>query len=173
TASVVNSGTITGTRADGLNGYGVGFGSDLSSATLDNSGTISSVAAAGVFHGTLGDVTITNRADGVIEGAAYGVYVDGEGTLDLNNAGTIQSAGTGIESTTQTSLVNSGTISGGNGVAVLLSAFDDEVTLGTGSAISGLVDAGDGIDTLTLDGDVLELTEAQQLTAANGFEALD
>lgn len=173
TASVVNSGTITGTRADGLNGYGVGFGSDLSSAALDNSGTISSVAAAGVFHGTLGDVTITNRADGVIEGAAYGVYADGEGKLDLTNAGTIQSAGTGIESTTQTSLVNSGAISGGNGVAVLLSAFDDEVTLGTGSAISGLVDAGDGTDTLTLDGDVLELTEAQQLTAANGFEALD
>jgi fibronectin-binding autotransporter adhesin len=173
TASVVNSGTITGTRADEINGYGVGFGSDLSTATLDNSGTISSVAAAGVFHGTLGDVTINNSANGVIEGGAYGVYADGEGTLDLNNAGTIQSAGTGIESTTQTTLVNSGTIAGGNGVAVLLGAFDDNVTLGTGSAISGLVDAGDGIDTLTLDGDVLELTEAQQLTAANGFEALD
>ncbi|WP_168707805.1 autotransporter domain-containing protein [Sphingopyxis sp. PAMC25046] len=173
TASVVNSGTITGTRDDGLNGYGVGFGSDLSTATLDNSGTISSVAAAGVFHGTLGDVTINNSADGVIEGGAYGVYTSGEGKLDLTNAGTIQSAGTGIESTTQTNLVNSGTITGGSGVAVLLGAFDDNVTLGTGSAISGLVDAGDGIDTLTLDGDVLELTEAQQLTAANGFEALD
>jgi outer membrane autotransporter protein len=173
TASVVNSGTITGTRDDGLNGYGVGFGSDLSTATLDNSGTISSVAAAGVFHGTLGDVTINNAADGVIEGGAYGVYTSGEGKLDLNNAGTIQSAGTGIESTTQTTLVNSGTIAGGGGVAVLLGAFDDNVTLGTGSAITGLVDAGDGTDTLTLDGDVLELTEAQQLTAANGFEALD
>ncbi|WP_447952631.1 autotransporter domain-containing protein [Sphingopyxis chilensis] len=173
TASVVNRGTITGTRDDGLNGYGVGFGSDLSTATLDNSGTISSVAGAGVFHGTLGDVTITNSADGVIEGAAYGVYADGEGTLDLINAGTIQSAGTGIESTTQTSLTNNGSIAGDNGVAVLLGAFDDSVTLGTGSAISGLVDAGEGIDTLTLDGDVLELTEAQQLTAANGFEALD
>ncbi|HET6526509.1 autotransporter domain-containing protein [Sphingopyxis sp.] len=173
TASVVNSGTITGTRADEINGYGVGFGSDLSTATLDNSGTISSVAAAGVFHGTLGDVTINNSADGVIEGAAYGVYADGEGTLDLNNAGTIQSAGTGIESTTQTNLVNSGTITGDGGIAVQLGAFDDNVTLGTGSAITGLVDAGDGTDTLTLDGDVLELTEAQQLTAANGFEALD
>lgn len=173
TASVVNSGTITGTRADGLNGYGVGFGSDLSTATLDNSGTISSVAAAGVFHGTLGDVTINNRADGVIEGEAYGVFASGEGTLDLINAGTIQSAGAGIESTTQTNLVNSGTITGGNGVAAQLSAFDDTVTLKTGSAISGLVDAGDGVDTLTLDGDILELTEAQQLTAASGFEALE
>lgn len=174
TASVVNSGTITGNRDDGLNGYGVGFGSDLSTATLDNSGTISSVAAAGVFHGTLGDVAINNRADGVIEGGAYGIYASGEGTLDLINAGTIQSAGTGIESTAaQTSLVNSGTITGGNGVAALLGAFDDMVTLKTGSAISGLIDAGDGVDTLTLDGDILELTEAQQLTAASGFEALD
>ncbi len=368
TASVVNSGTISGTRADGLNGYGVGFGSDLSTATLDNSGTISSVAAAGVFHGTLGDVTINNAADGEITGGAYGVLADGAGSLTLVNAGTIRgegayegadrpaeagvtitsanaviensgiisSAGQGIvtqlyynddtaqlemraantsvtnsgtirgesndairlfgggsvtnsgtiegtgsdfadgvtiqafagqdtsgstmlgtvvneaggtitgerygvlavsgasvdnagtisggiagviigrqnsagkegvlvnsgtinggvqidvdsadatnsgsivsetgvalASLGQLDLVNSGTITGGNGVAAQLSAFDDTVTLKTGSAISGLVDAGDGIDTLTLDGDVLELTEAQQLTAANGFEALD
>ncbi|MBB6425178.1 autotransporter domain-containing protein [Sphingopyxis sp. JAI128] len=174
TASLVNSGTITGTRDDGLNGYGVGFGSDLSTATLDNSGTITSVAGAGVFHGTLGDVTINNSASGVIEGEAYGVFASGEGTLDLINAGTIQSAGTGIESTAAaTSLVNSGTITGGNGVAALFGAFDDMVTLKTGSSISGLVDAGDGVDTLTLDGDILELTEAQQLTAASGFETLN
>src|SRR3546814_2879287 len=47
TASVVNSGAITGSRDDGTNGYGVGFGSDLASATLDNSGTIGSEAEIG------------------------------------------------------------------------------------------------------------------------------
>src|SRR3546814_1278822 len=54
-----------------------------------------------------------------------------------------------------------------------LGAFDDSVTLKTGSAITGLVDAGDGVDGLVLDGDVLELTEAQQIGAAAGFETLD
>jgi len=172
TASVVNSGTISGSRAD-LNGYGVGFGSDLSTASLENSGTISSLHAAGVFHGTLGDTTITNTSAGTIEGTAYGIYADGEGRLSVVNAGTIQSAATGIESTTQTSLTNRGSIIGGNGVAVLLGSFDDNVTLGTGSSVTGLIDAGDGSDSLILDGDVLELTSAQQLTAASGFEALD
>lgn len=367
TASVVNSGTISGSRADGVNGYGVGFGSDLATATLDNSGTISSEAGAGVFHGTLGDVTITNAEGATIEGGTHGVYAGGDGSLVLDNAGTIrgngayegpdatadagvmvQSAGaeiansgtisgagygivtqlyyndetgqteiravdtsvtnsgtirgdandavrlfgggsvvnsgtiegvagdltdgitiqafggqdtsgstmlgsvdnqaggtisgvrygilavsgasvtnagtisgglTGVvignqnsagkeaalvnsgtinggalidvDSATATNsgtivsetgvaltslgridLVNSGTLSGGNGVAAVLSAFDDSVTLRTGSAITGLVDAGDGVDSLTLDGDILELTEAQQLTAATGFEAL-
>src|SRR3546814_18090818 len=82
-------------------------------------------------------------------------------------------SGAAFTSVTQTSLDNSGILSGGSGVAVQLGAFDDGVTLRTGSAITGAVDAGAGIDTLTLDGDVLELPEAQQLTAANGFEALD
>ncbi|WP_447756633.1 autotransporter domain-containing protein [Sphingopyxis fribergensis] len=172
TASVVNSGTISGSRAD-LNGYGVGFGSDLSTASLENSGTIVSLHAAGVFHGTLGDVTIANTSAGTIEGAAYGIYADGEGKLSVVNAGTIRSEATGVESTTQTSLTNRGSIVGGNGVAVLLGAFDDIVTLGTGSAVTGLIDAGGGADSLILDGDVLELTTAQQITATSGFEALD
>ncbi|WOF43572.1 autotransporter domain-containing protein [Sphingopyxis indica] len=368
TASLANSGTITGTRADGLNGYGVGFGSDLATASLDNSGTILSEAGAAVFHGTLGDVTIANAADGVMEGATHGIYAGGDGTLTLDNAGTIrgngaaeandapadagvmiQSAGasvtnsgtisgagygivtqyyfnedtgqlearaTGTEivnsgtirgetndgvrlfgggsvansgtieglsgeltdgvtiqafaaqdtsgsamlgsvvneaggtiagvrygvlavsgasvtnagtisgglngvvigrqsspgkagelvnsgtieggvlidvdtatadnsgtivsdtgvafsSLGQIAFVNSGTLTGGDGVAATLSAFDDSVTLQTGSAITGLVDAGEGIDSLTLDGDVLELTEAQQVGAVAGFETLE
>src|SRR3546814_3672979 len=58
--------------------YGVGFGSDLASATLDNSGTIGSEAGTGVFHGTLGDVTITNAEGGSIEGGTHGVYAGGD-----------------------------------------------------------------------------------------------
>src|SRR3546814_413973 len=62
TASVVNSGTIHGLGDFGgtyTNGYGVGFGSDMATATLVNSGTISSDFAEGVSHGTLADVTVT------------------------------------------------------------------------------------------------------------------
>src|SRR3546814_17530484 len=97
----------------------------------------------------------------------------GEGAHGLVNAGTIRSAGTGIESLTQTSLENAGTIAGDGGVAVRLGAFDDHVILKTGSAIAGLVDAGGGIDGLVLDGEVLELTEAQQIGASAGFETLE
>ena len=93
TARVVNSGTITGTRSDGIDGYGIGFGSDLSAATLENSGTISSAAGAGVFNGTLGDVTITNAAGGTIEGGKLGIYSSGSGSMTISNAGTIRGNG--------------------------------------------------------------------------------
>src|SRR3546814_9833517 len=93
---------------------------------------------------------------------------------DLTNSGTIISeTGVALNSIGQIDVVNSGTLIGAAGVAVRLGAFDDSVTLKTGSAITGLVDAGDGVDGLVLDGDVLELTEAQQIGAAAGFETLD
>src|SRR3546814_4888420 len=91
TASVVNSGAITGSRDDGTNGYGLAFGSDLATASLENSGTIGSAAGTGFYHGTRGAVSVDNRADGVIEGGEQGVYADGEGALVLVNAGTISS----------------------------------------------------------------------------------
>src|SRR3546814_2245160 len=62
TASVVNSGSIRGTGdlgGSGGDGYGVGFGSDLESATLDNSGTIDSEFGVGVSAGTLADAAVT------------------------------------------------------------------------------------------------------------------
>jgi len=350
TASVVNSGTIRGTGdlgGSGGDGYGVGFGSDMSTATLENSGAIVSDFGAAVSQGSRADVTVTNSAGGTIAGATSGIYSFATGTLAVNNAGIIRGNGSydgfdaapdaGITITTATSSVtnsgtisgagagittayqfdedvnalaglaigtevensgtiagesndgvrligggsvtnsgaitgtgsvladgismfaydgqdaadfaasvvnseggtisgdrfgiilsgggsvenagtiagtaggvliqsdladtaglsgvfnNSGTISGaegaaiiahvqsnvinsgtliGGGVAIQLDAYDDNVTLRTGSAINGLVDAGEGIDRLVLDGDILELTEAQQLTAATGFEEL-
>jgi len=351
TASVVNSGTIRGTGdlgGSGGDGFGVGFGSDMSSATLENSGTIISDFGAGVSQGSRADATITNAEGGTITGETSGIYAFATGTLAVNNAGTIRGNGSydgfdaapdaGITITTaassvansgtisgagagittayqfdedinglvglaigteiensgtisgesndgvrligggvvtnsgsitgsgsqladgvsmfaydgqdaagftasvvnsedgtisgdrfgiilsgggaidnagtisgtvggaliqsdladtpgllgtftnsgtissaqgaaiiahvQSNVVNSGTLTGGNGVAIQLDAYDDNVTLRTGSAVNGLVDAGDGTDKLVLDGDILELTEAQQLTAATGFEAL-
>ncbi len=138
TARVVNSGTITGTRSDGIDGYGVGFGSDLSAATLENSGTISSAAGAGVFHGTLGDVTITNAAGGTIEGGKIGVHASGDGSLTLSNAGTIRGNGTyegnafpadaGVMIQSANAVVeNSGTISGA-GYGIVTQLYYNSVT---------------------------------------------
>ncbi|MDO9367586.1 MAG: autotransporter domain-containing protein [Sphingopyxis sp.] len=166
TGSIVNSGTITAT-----NGLGVGLAGNLATASLENSGTISGNAGALLNAGAS---TVANAAGGSIIGVQVGVTNNLTGTLTVTNAGTIAgTTGGGIFSAGQTTLVNSGTISGGNGTAVLLGAFDDSVTLKTGSVIDGAINAGDGFDTLTLDGTVLELTEAQQIGASTNFETLD
>jgi outer membrane autotransporter protein len=166
TGTLTNSGTIS-SAVDA----GVQFFAGLESVVVDNSGAIDG-ATLGLFHGTDGTLALTNS--GTITGGTTGVESNAGGSVTLVNSGTISGeTGAAFTSLTQTSLDNSGILSGGSGVAVQLGAFDDTVMLRTGSAITGAVDAGDGIDTLTLDGDVLELTEAQQLTAANGFEALD
>lgn len=168
TASVVNSGSITGSRADGLNGYGVGFGSDLATATLDNSGTIGSAAGAGVFHGTIGDVTITNAAGGAIEGGTHGVYAGGNGSMTLSNAGTIRGNGTyegpdapadaGVLIQSADAVIeNIGTISGaGYGIVTQLYFNDDTGQLearatGTAIANSGTI-RGDANDAIRLFG---------------------
>ena len=160
-----NRGTIgseTGTAAQ--------FSAGLASVIVDNSGTISG-ATIGLGHGTDGTMTLTNS--GTIAGGVTGVESDAGGSVTLVNSGTIiGETAAAFTSLTQTSLDNSGILSGGSGLAVQLGSFDDNVMLRTGSAISGRVDAGAGIDSLTLDGDVLELTEAQRLTEASGFETL-
>ncbi|AJA09115.1 Putative secreted protein [Sphingopyxis fribergensis] len=166
TGTLANSGSISSAV-----GTAVQFNAGLESVVVDNSGSISG-ATVGLGHGTDGAMTLTNS--GTITGGQTGVESNAGGTVTLVNSGTISSAtGAAFTSLTQTSLDNSGILSGGSGVAVQLGAFDDGVTLRTGSAITGAIDAGAGNDTLTLDGDVLELTEAQQLSAADGFENLD
>ncbi|HMN52576.1 MAG TPA: autotransporter-associated beta strand repeat-containing protein, partial [Sphingopyxis sp.] len=178
--SVTNSGTITGAGselADGISMFaydGQNAADFVASVVNSEAGTIGgdrfgvilsgggSVENAGTIDGTVGGVLIQS---GLADPAGL--------TGIFTNSGTISSAeGAAITAHVQAAVTNSGTLTGGGGVAVQLDAFDDTVTLRTGSAIDGLVDAGAGIDKLTLDGDILELTEAQQLTAAAGFEEL-
>lgn len=178
--SVINSGAITGTGAGGADGISM-FAYDGQDATgfaanvvNGEAGTISgdrfgvilsgggSVENAGTIDGTVGGVLIQSNPAGTAGQSG-----------DFANSGTISSAeGAAIIAHVQSNVTNSGTLTGGGGVAIQLDAYDDSVTLRTGSVIGGLVDAGAGVDSLTLDGDILELTEAQQLTAATGFEEL-
>src|SRR3546814_19181438 len=65
----------------------------MSTATLVNSGTISSDFAEGVSHGTLADVTVTNEEGGVITGATSGIYSGSSGKLTVDNAGIIRGNG--------------------------------------------------------------------------------
>ncbi|WP_432769838.1 MAG: autotransporter domain-containing protein [Sphingopyxis sp.] len=166
TGTLTNSGTITGGA-----GAGAQFNAGLASVVVDNSGTISG-GTVGLGHGTTGTLALTNS--GTISGDLVGVESDASGAVTLVNSGTISGgSGEAFSSLTQTSLDNSGTLTGGAGVAVRLGAFDDDVTLRTGSAVTGAIDAGDGVDGLTLAGDVLELTTAQQIGGATNFETLD
>lgn len=166
TGMLTNSGTISS-----VGGVGAQFNSGLASVVVDNGGTIDG-ATIGLAHGTTGTLALTNS--GSIRGGAVGVESDAGGAVTLVNTGSI-SGGTGaaFTSLTQTSIDNAGVLAGGTGVAVMLGGFDDNVTLRTGSAITGAIDAGAGTDSLVLDGDILELTDAQRLTEATGFETLD
>ncbi|ALJ15874.1 autotransporter domain-containing protein [Sphingopyxis macrogoltabida] len=149
TASVVNSGTIRGTGnlgGSGGDGFGVGFGSDMSSASLDNSGTIVSDFGAGVSQGSRADVAITNAEGGTITGATSGIYSFATGSLVVNNAGTIRGEGSydgfdaapdaGITITTAASAVtNSGTISGAGAGITTAYQYDEESQTLVGLAI--------------------------------------
>ena len=167
TASVVNSGTIRGLGDFGgtyTNGYGVGFGSDMSTATLVNSGTISSDFAEGVSHGSLADLTITNEEGGVITGATSGIYSGSSGTLTVDNAGIIRGDGAydGFDAppdagitigTASSSVTNSGTISGAGAGITTAFVFDEEagalvgLAVGTQVTNSGSIlgEANDGV----------------------------
>jgi len=142
-ATLTNSGTITG-----AGDFGAAVAGFFDEATVTNSGTISG-ASHGLILGNFGEATLVNT--GTISGGELGVWGDGSGPVVLDNAGSI---------------------TGESGVAVLLGGFDDHVTLRTGSEIDGAVDAGEGVDSLVLDGDVLQLTEEQQLGTSIGFESL-
>src|SRR3546814_6961238 len=110
----------------------------MSTATLVNSGTISSDFAEGVSHGTLADVTVTNEEGGVITGATSGIYSGSSGTLTVNNAGIIRGDGAydGFDAppdagvtigTASSSVTNSGTISGAGAGITTAYLFDEEI----------------------------------------------
>jgi len=174
TATITNSGTITGATS-GAVVEGLQVSQDIAqTGTISNSGTITGSGTFGAaVAGFLDSAEVNNS--GSISGATDGVILGNFGTAMLVNTGAITGGGRGVWGDDSGAIIldNAGTITGSGGIAVQLGSFDDRVTLRTGSVMSGAVDAGGGNDSLTLDGDVLELTEAQQLTEATGFETLD
>ncbi|WP_338243391.1 autotransporter domain-containing protein [Aurantiacibacter hainanensis] len=165
-AVLVNTGTIEGGTYSGAQFFG-----SVNDVEVTNSGTIEG-AEVGLAAYSNGDFTLVNS--GTIRGQAIGVDAPNLGAASITNSGTIVGV-TDVALTTasQTTLINSGTLQGGGDYAVILGAADDTVILQTGSNIVGAVDAGDGTDSLTLEGDVLVLTEDQSLGATENFESLN
>ncbi|MGC7837134.1 autotransporter outer membrane beta-barrel domain-containing protein [Pseudomonas wayambapalatensis] len=170
TGSVYNWGTITGAIADGkINGDGDGVDVDFIGHVY-NAGTIQGLGAKGVDSGgrpngsegiAMGGGTVTNTSTGLIRSVDNGILVDdgaegsGVGATTIDNAGTIRGErGFGIKlvGNFDDIVINSGTISGGNGLALSMGGGDDRLIVRTGGVFNGLVDAGDGVDTLQLEG---------------------
>ncbi|KJV10121.1 hypothetical protein VZ95_07065, partial [Elstera litoralis] len=158
TGTVTNYGRVVGLTDDGMDFDGI--------ATITNTGTVTCSAAAGTTPTgpdsadgiTLGGGTVTNS--GTISSDHNGIYgvisasaatPTAAGATTIVNTGTITgTAGYGVRlfGTFNDTLENSGTIIGGIGTAIDMGAGNDSITI-TGGRIDGLINGGDGTDTVT------------------------
>jgi uncharacterized protein with beta-barrel porin domain len=161
---ITNSGTVDG-------GSNAAIATTLQGLSVTNTGRIVSSGAAATLSGT-GSLSINNAANGVIGGSATAIQTSG--ALWLTNLGTINgsvvsTAGSGQGSTIDT---RGGIINGD----LLLGAGDDnlraryDVATGQVSSISGRIDGGGGIDTITLGVDTS--ATFRQVVLPTNFERL-
>lgn len=167
--TVINHGTITGAYSS-LQANGDGDGVDIDKvAHIENYGTIQGVGAGGVDKGgfangsegiALGGGYILNASGALISGADSAILVDdgsggsGLAATTLENFGTIQGLnGFGVKFVGEftDNVINGGTISGSNGLALDLGGGNDSLTLRNGSRFVGVVDGGSGYDRVVMD----------------------
>ena len=142
--SLTNRGTVVG------NDNGV-FLNDAGSSVL-NSGTIQGLGAGLAGIRIVGGGTVTNEAGGQITGAAQGLLFD-TGAATVINAGTITG---GLSAITFSTLV-----------------VNDVLELRPGSAITGIVSANDGVDTLRLGGTGAETFDVSQVGAGQQYQGFE
>jgi len=166
---VINHGTLTGAYS-GLQANGDGDGVDIDKiAHIENYGTIQGVGAGGVDKAgftngsegiALGGGYILNASGALISGANSAILVDdgsggaGLAATTLENFGSIRGLdGFGVKFVGEfaDSVINAGTISGSNGLALDLGGGNDSLTLRNGSRFVGVVDGGSGYDRLVMD----------------------
>ncbi|NWB89683.1 autotransporter outer membrane beta-barrel domain-containing protein [Pseudomonas agarici] len=167
--TVINHGTITGAFS-GLQPDGDGDGVDIDKiAHIENYGIIQGVGAGGVDKNgfangsegiALGGGYVFNGIGALVSGANNAVLVDdgsdgpGVAATTLENHGTIQGlGGFGVKFVGEfaDTVINAGTISGSNGLALDLGGGDDKLILRNASRFIGLVDGGSGNDRLSMD----------------------
>ena len=184
--TVINHGTITGAYS-GLQPNGDGDGVDIDKlAHIENYGTIQGVGAGGVDKNgfangsegiALGGGYVLNAKDALISGANSAILVDdgsggsGVAATTLENFGVIQGLdGFGVKFVGEfaDSVINGGTISGSDGLALDLGGGNDSLTLRNGSRFIGVVDGGSGVDRVVMD-DVA----GGSFGASRNFESLE
>ena len=173
--SVTNNATGIIQNTNGANALSI---RDGTSREVINHGII---RASGDFYdaGIAGGGVITNSATGLISGTYNAIWsITAGGASTITNAGTLRATnmttgggaiemqvggsidnsgimeGTlGVDVTGGTaSVINSGTITGGGGIAIRFAGGNDSLTLRPGSAITGSINGAGGTDTFTLDG---------------------
>lgn len=164
--TVINHGTITG-AVNGLMATGDGDGVDIDKlASIVNYGTIEGTGAVGDGNNSegiaAGGGSLYNAAGALISGATNGVLIDdGNQTsayyaTTLENHGLIQGvSGYGVKMIGEfaDTVINSGAINGGDGLALDLGGGDDSLAVLSGGTFAGTVDGGSGVDSLTLSGE--------------------
>ncbi|MGH8087391.1 MAG: beta strand repeat-containing protein, partial [Stenotrophomonas sp.] len=144
---LTNAGTITATSSTFVGGNGATAGS-----------------GAAVYIGAsyaLTGAQVINQAGGSLIGPAYGVYsgnatlADDSGPVTVDNAGLIRGNVAIALNNAPGTVINAGSLESTGTVAVQFdqtTAYDDRMTLRTGSRVVGTVLAGPGTDTLFLEG---------------------
>jgi uncharacterized protein with beta-barrel porin domain len=156
---ITNTGTIT---AEGDYATGISTSAEITDGTLTvtNAGeiSVSGEEVYGIYsYGSIdGDSSIVVSNTGTIEvsgesGAGVAISGDGEfindGTIEVSGEDVI---GVDMSDANTTYVTNSGTIVS-DGTAILMNSQDNEIILeGESSSITGIVDGGDGEDTLVL-----------------------
>jgi fibronectin-binding autotransporter adhesin len=169
-AANVGSAKALGAGADGIRLIANGTGGAV---TLNVTGTVSSAGGNGIFIDPPGAVAVNVAAGASVTGAASGLNTTGA-TNSIVNAGSITSSGgPAILASGATTLDNSGTLAGANGIAVQLGASDDIVALRTGSSVTGTIAGGGGTDTAVLAGSEARPTPTQTVAAFDGFSKLN
>lgn len=168
--TVLNYGTITGT-IDNVSVNGDGDGVDIDfKANITNYGTIQGTGAKGEKDGSpntsegiaAGGGTIINGSpNAIISGKDNAILIDDSNAgpapyaTQITNLGTIRGEngfGIRIIGSQNDTIQNAGLIEGANGQAVDLGGGDDTLIVNTGGQFIGLIDGGDGTDTVKLDG---------------------
>jgi len=169
-AANVGSAKALGAGADGIRLIANGTGGAV---TLNVTGTVSSAGGNGIFIDPPGAVVVNVAAGASVTGATSGLNTTGA-TNSIVNAGSITSSGgPAILASGATTLDNSGTLAGANGIAVQLGASDDIVALRTGSSVTGTIVGGGGTDIAVLAGSEARPTPTQTVAAFDGFSKLN
>jgi len=168
-AANVGSAKALGAGADGIRLIANGTGGAV---TLNVTGNVSSAGGNGIFIDPPGAVVVNVAAGASVTGATSGLNTTGA-TNSIVNAGSITSSGgPAIVASGATTLDNSGTLAGANGIAVQLGASDDSVVLRTGSSVTGTIVGGGGTDSAVLAGSEARPASTQTVAAFDGFSKL-
>jgi Ca2+-binding RTX toxin-like protein len=186
---------VNNSEGEGTDGVydGDGDGVDIDyEATIINYGTIQGLGAHGNGSDGLpntsegiaaGGGSITNHEDAVISGQGLGILIDDSSQGDafylttiVNDGSIAGETGTGIKiiSDFDDTITNSGTITGGNGMAIIFGTGDNTLFMtGDNALVDGTVYGGDGDDTLDYSGTGFSTTVDLAAGTATNIDGID